>query len=295
MSRKKVVILVLIIGGLFLLSGCSIPVDPDTGRYAEISMTTTFEEMRTSEGIFEAVFVYPVAMAINWVAQFFPPEIAAGIAVMLVVAVINIVVLMLTFKANLQQQKMTEIQPEIAKITKKYEGKTDENAKMRQAQEMQALYKKYDINVFGTLLSTFIQFPVLIAVYQAVQRSSVVVNGNFLGLSLQTTPLNGIMTAQWGYLILFLIMLLAQFASLKMPTYLANREAKLEAEKHHRKFEPVKQAGGNMMYTMMLVMMVLAITWPAAMTFYWIISSLITIAKTIVIKKIMKKQKQQTA
>lgn len=295
MSRKKILWLLLIVGTLFLLSGCTIPTDPTTGRYVEIGATTTFGEMMSNEGVFSAIFVYPVAMAINWIAPFFPKEIGAGLAIMIVVAIINIAVLALTFKSNLQQQKMTEIQPEITKITKKYEGKTDEASKMRQAQETQAIYKKYDINIFGTLLSTFIQFPVLIAVYQAVQRSSVVLYGEFLGLSLETTPLAGITSGQWGYILLFTVMLITQIGSLKIPTFLANRDARKEAELHHRKFEPVKQAGGNMMYIMMIVMMVLAISWPAAMTFYWIISSIITIAKTIVVKQIMKRQKAQAA
>ena len=73
---------------------------------------------------------------------------------------------------------MQLIQPEINKIQRKYEGKDDDASKMRQAQELQNLYKKYGINPFGTILITFIQFPIIIAMYQAVQRSYAVTTGS---------------------------------------------------------------------------------------------------------------------
>lgn len=293
-NKKKILIVLMLIGFLFLTTGCTIPTD-ESGKYIQITSDTTFQSMINSEGWFSALFVYPLAKAINILTPLFPSSIGVALSIALVTAGINIIILLLTFKSNVQQQRMTEIQPEINRITKKYEGKTDEQSKMRQAQEMQALYKKYDINIFGTLLTTFIQFPVLIAVYQAVQRSQAVATGSFLGMSLEVSPMSGVMDGQWGFLILFLVMLAAQFGSMKLPQFLANHQAKKEAEKHHRKYVPTKQAGGNMMYGMMAVIMVLAVTWPAAMTIYWIISSLVQIAKTLIVRKITQKSSTKTA
>jgi YidC/Oxa1 family membrane protein insertase len=56
---------------------------------------------------------------------------------------------------------------------------------MRQATEMQALYKKYNVNPASSILVTFLQFPVIMAIYMAVQRSYAVATGSFMGMDLQ--------------------------------------------------------------------------------------------------------------
>ena len=47
----------------------------------------------------------------------------------------------------MNQQKMSLLQPELAKLQEKYpDSKTNRSQQMRLAQEQQALYKKYTIN-----------------------------------------------------------------------------------------------------------------------------------------------------
>ena len=48
---------------------------------------------------------------------------------------------------------MQLIQPELEKIQRKYEGRDDDTSKMRQAAEMQALYKKYFPNGAGSIFT----------------------------------------------------------------------------------------------------------------------------------------------
>ena len=87
---------------------------------------------------------------------------------------------------------MQALQPEMQKIQAKYAGRTDDRAKMMQAQEMQALYSKYKINPFGTILVTFIQFPVILGMYQATMRAYSVVTGSFIGIDLTKSPIEGL-------------------------------------------------------------------------------------------------------
>lgn len=58
----------------------------------------------------------------------------------------------------MSNQKMQEIQPELQKIQNKYKGKTDQQSQMRMYQETQALYQKYDIHPFGTMLVTLFNY-----------------------------------------------------------------------------------------------------------------------------------------
>ena len=84
------------------------------------------------------------------------------------------------------------IQPEMTRIQNKYEGKTDQNSKMRMANEMQELYAKHNVNPFSSIIGMLVQFPVIIAIYYAVQRADIVVRGTFMGVDLTQTPLEGL-------------------------------------------------------------------------------------------------------
>lgn len=282
-NRKKLLILLLVIGALFLLSGCTAPTD-ENGKIVQITTDTTFSQIFESESWFNALFVYPLAQAINYLT----PKIGVAGGIATVTFVVQAVVLLLTLKSTVATQQMQMLQPEMNRIQKKYEGKTDDASKMRQAQEMQNLYKKYNINPLGTLLTAFIQFPIIIAIYQSVQRSAAVATGSMdiFGnvIHFEMTPWEGIMSGQFIYLIVFLIMAVLYFLSMQIPMLITKQKAKKEAEKHHRKPEDTKNPMGNMMYYMMIPILVLSIMWPTGMTIYWIISSLVIILRTLLVQ-----------
>ncbi|MEG0176747.1 membrane protein insertase YidC [Anaerorhabdus sp.] len=284
-KNKKIILLVGILAALFLLSGCTVPMvkDPETGKEIVklITTSTTFSEIFGSESWFSALFVYPLSQAINYMT----PVIGVAAAISVVTVGINVITMALTIKSTVASQRMQQLQPEMDKITKKYEGKTDDRSKMAQAQEMQNLYKKFNINPFSMLLTTFLQFPIIIAIYQSVQRAQAVAHGSFLGLSLEKTPWSGIMNGEWTYLLLFAFMLICQFGSMYLPQFLAKQKAKKDADKAGKRYVPVSNKANNMMYYMMVPIMVLSIMWPAAMTIYWAISSLTMVAKTLIVQK----------
>ena len=63
----------------------------------------------------------------------------------------------------LQSEMMKQASPELERIRKKYEGKTDEASLMRQNQEMLMVYKKYNFNPLSSCLVSFIQLPLFFA------------------------------------------------------------------------------------------------------------------------------------
>jgi len=286
-NRKKLIFLLMIIAALFLLSGCSIPTEelPDGTEVIKlITSETTFKSIMDTESWFDAFFVYPMAKAINIMT----PKMGVAAAIAVVTIVVNVIVLLFTLKSSIANQRMQEMQPEMQKIQKKYEGKTDEASQMKQSQEMMALYKKYDVNPLGAILPTFLQMPILFAIYHSVQRAEVVKAGTFLGMSLNQTPWDGLKNGEFLYVALFVVMFIAQFASMKLPQFLAEHKAKKEAEAQHRKYVKPENSANNMMYSMMLVIMIMAVMWPAAMTLYWTISSLVNIAKTLLVQLLIK-------
>ena len=163
---------------------------------------------------------------------------------------------------------------------------------LRMAQEMQNLYSKNHINPMSSFIGLFIQFPILIAMYMACQRAEAVAKGSFFGISLEPTPLAGITGGQWVYAVFFLLMLGIQLSSIMIPQWLAKRRAKKEAELHHRPYRPTPNPMGNTMYFMMIFIFVLAINWPTAMTFYWIVSGIVKIVKAVIVDAIANRKKE---
>lgn len=161
------------------------------------------------------------------------------------------------------------------------------------AQETQALYKKYDINPLSTILVTFLQFPIIMAMYMAVHRSWAVQSGTFLGMNLQTTPLNGMKLLLQGdmgglpYLFLFIFMGACQFLAMKLPQMIQKKKAEEEAAKHHRKPAEPSTQNQVMQYYMVGMILVFGLMWPSAMSLYWAINSLVTIGKTLIVQKII--------
>ncbi|NCB32267.1 MAG: membrane protein insertase YidC [Erysipelotrichia bacterium] len=293
-STKKILALsAVVVIAAVVLSGCSAPqvTNADGTKSVKlIEMTTTFKETMSSENWFNAIFVWPLAQVLNYLQ----PHIGVVGAIALLTIVVNLILMFATLKSTIASQQMQLLQPELDRITRKYEGRTDDASKMKQANEMQALYKKYNVNPFSMILVTFLQFPIIIAMYNAVQRASAIKYASFLGLSLETTPWAGITSGQYLYILIFVLMGVSQFFSMMTPQILAKKKAKEEAEKHHRKPEESKSAGQSkmMQYYMMAMILVFGLMWPTAMSIYWTIYSLVTIAKTLLVQKIIDKKKE---
>lgn len=238
-----------------------------------------------SEGWFN-IIVWPIAQLINVVASFSD----AGIGIIVVTVLVNFGTAAMSIKQQVATQKMQMIQPEQTRIQAKYQGKTDQASKMRQAQELQALYKKHDINPMGSIVTMFIQLPIILAIYQAVMRADAVYQGKFIGIDLVKTPMEGIKNGSIPVIIIFLLMIAFQFISLKLPQYLAKKRKENSNIKTKEYAEPPKKGGMqgsmNMMMYMSIGMIVFfAINWPLGMSFYWLVSAFTRIVQNLVIQK----------
>lgn len=272
----------LAIGMLLLLSACTNVIDPTTHLiYPEkiITLSTTIGSIFDSESWFTAIFIYPLAQAINYLAQY----VGVFFSITLVTIAIKLFTLSFTIKSTVASQKMQMINPELKRIQDKYAGKTDNQSKMAMGQEMNSLYQKHNINPFGAILIMFIQFPVIIAMYQAVQRADAVVNGSFFGSSLQLTPLGAFNEGVYIFMVIFVLMGIFQFLSMKLPMWLQKWNNPVKEKKYANE----KKAGPNMevmMYSSIGMIMFLAINWPTAMSLYWLVTSIAQVAQTVFIQ-----------
>jgi len=288
MNKKRIFIIVSIFAMLFVLTACTVPTNAD-GTIKLIYLDTPWQET-FQEDIFQAILAWPLAQAINWLSV---QTGSVGLGVAVVTIVLNAIILAFTFKSNVAMQKMQQLQPELQKIQKKYEGKTDQMSKQKQAQEMQLLYQKNGVNPLSSLAASFIQLPVLFAMFSAVRRSAAVAYGTFMGVSLSTTPKEGFTTGNAVVIGLYVLMILLQFASIRLPQYLAERKAKKEAEAHHKHYEKPKNSNALMTYGMLIFISFIMLSWQSAMSLYYCIFSLINIGKTLFIEYMNNKKQKE--
>lgn len=285
---KKILTVSAIVAVAVTMAGCSVPRDAD-GNIILIERSTTFSETMDNENWFSAIFVWPLAQLINILT----PHVGVAGAIAVVTIVINGILALLTLKSTVAQQEMQLIQPELEKIQRKYEGREDDVSKNRMAQEVANLYAKHNINPMGTMLVTFIQFPIIMAMYMAVERAYAVAKGTFMGLSLSLTPLQGLRKGMWLYLVIFVVMGFCQFLSMYTPQYLSKKRAEKEAAKHHRRADTSTNKQSKMMQIYMMAMvLIFGLMWPTAMTVYWTINSLVNVAKTFLVQKYIDRQNE---
>ena len=291
---KKLLALMAIVTIVVTATGCTAPKDAN-GHIILISESTTFGEIFQTENWFSALFVWPL----SWVLNKLAPVITVGGAIAIVTVVVNGLLAVFTLKSQMGMQRMQMLQPELNKIQRKYEGRDDQASKMRMAQEQQQLMKKYDVNPGSVMLVQFIQLPIIIAMFMAIQRAEAVVNGTFLGMNLQVKPSEAFGLLFKGdlsglpYIILFLLMAVTQVILVLLPMYFQKKKAAAEAEKHHRKPEPTNNQ--NVMMQMYMTVMVLAfgLMWQSGMSLFWFIRNIVDIIKTIIVQNIMANNSQK--
>ena len=268
---------------LFALTACTRVVDSEGIIIPEkiITLSTQIGDILADESWFSAFFVFPISQAINFIAKY----TGVILSIIIVTILIKLLTLSFTIKSTVASQKMQMINPELKKVQDKYAGKTDNESKMRMGQEMNAIYAKHQINPFGAILVMFIQFPVIIAMYQAVQRADAVVNGSVMGNSLQISPMASITQGVWIFMAIYILMGVFQFISMKLPQYLQKKTAPVKEKAYANK--ETKKSGPNMevmMYTSIGMIMVLAINWPTAMSLYWLVTAIAQVAQTVFIQ-----------
>lgn len=298
---------------------CLTTVQGNYGIYGPNKEVVTLEAKSYNDawgkGFFEGLLVWPIGAFIDVLAQGFGYQVGTGIgenasgtptngvpqllAILVVTVVIRLFMVLVTFKQTMGNAKMTELQPEIAKIQAKYpNANTNKYEKQRMAEEMQKIYKKNKINPFSTILVLIIQFPIFICVWGALSGSAVLTNGQFLGLrlgeSISSVLFNGTnWTAAGNYgavtaLFLFILMGVAQTISMLLPQWMQKAKAKKVAKLGKN---PAQKSQDNKMkwvtYIMLIMIIIMGFSLVSAMGVYWLVGALFSIAQTLITQKII--------
>lgn len=138
----------------------------------------------------------PATLFLDWLANVFGGSY--GVAIIIVTIITRLLMMPssinMTKNSMISQAKMKIAQPEIDEIKAEIEATSDAQEQTALNQELMAVYKKYDIDMFGGLsgcLPLVIQMPIISAVYAAIRSSQEIRTSNFLGINLgeQSIPL----------------------------------------------------------------------------------------------------------
>lgn len=259
-------------------------------------------------GPLSGLLVFPIGWSLDALTSGMMGGLGEGWAQLMAIFIVTLVVrgimLAATFKQTSASTRMQTLQPEIAKIQAKYpNANTNRYEKQRMAEEMSRLYKKNKINPLSSLLIMFIQFPIFICVWGAMQGSAYLSTGSFLGLHLSDS-ISSVLTnwSNWGdpssgvwtAFTLFLLMSIAQIVAMLLPQWIAKKKQK-KVQKLGR--NPAQKSQSNKMkwftYIMLVLIIIMGFSLASAMGVYWFIGALISIGQTLITNAVANKRQSQ--
>lgn len=270
---KKYLKVFALVAFVFLLAGCAQNIDSSTGKLIADRAINAQTPWSLDAGIFDFILTIPMAKGILFISDM-TGNVAWGVVGLTII--INLITLPIMIKSTVSSQKMQLLQPELEKVQRKYAGRKDQASQMRQSAEMQALYKKNDVSMMSSF-ATFLTLPIMLAVWQAVQRIEILYEATLFGLNLGVTPMSAITAGQWGYLVIVLIVGITQYFAIEINNIMLKRSPRYKATKQQKSMKTM-----NIVMTAMIVWF--ALSMPTAMSLYWITTSIVTIVRTIYIQ-----------
>jgi YidC/Oxa1 family membrane protein insertase len=204
-----------------------------------------------------------------------------GLAVIIVTVIVKLAIMPLNISALRTSRAMQAIQPEFKRVQEQY--KDDKEA---QAKETFALYKKYDLHPFASMLATFIQLPIIIALYIVFRHESAGIDPTILYPFVHVPPVIstlflGFFTLTAHNIILSVIAAAAQFvqAYYAMPIP-AMKEGASASEQFNRSMAI------NMRFMLPILIGVVAYASSGAIALYFITTSIITVGQELLIRRL---------
>lgn len=189
-----------------------------------------------------------------------------GLAIIVFTILFRLILLPLTLrqqKSMIESQvKMAAIQPVATEIQAEMKTVENETEKQALSMELMELYRENDISMTGQLssgcLPLLLQMPIFVAMLQVLRQSPAIAQASFLGVNLgETSIVLGVVTA-------FIYLLQMRLSMANLP-------------------QEQRQATGATMYITPVMMGFLAISGPAGIALYWMISGLFGIVQQLFI------------
>ncbi len=265
----------------------------------------TWGEAFTQYGFLEGLLVWPIGWMVNYFDSSFV-SLGTGwsefFAILVVTLIVRSVIVLTSIATNSSQNKMTAIQPEIDALKAKYpNAETNKEEKAEMSKETMVIYKKHKIHPLMPLLLLVVQLPLFICVWSALQGSAELSSGNFFGIDLTTSMSNAMLGSSTNSTIytqvlaitMFVVMSVAQVLSMLLPQTFQSWKSK-KFVNATAKVQPSSQNFAKYMSLGMgVVVIIMGISLPAAMSMYWFFGAIMSIIQTLVTEYFAKRKRHK--
>ena len=227
-----------------------------------------FTPLKQYEGLWTSIFVKPLAWLIIKIGAAVKNY---GLALIITCLILRIILYPFTRKTAIQSELIKKAQPELNKLEKKYENKTSTEDQNKKAQEMMLIYQKYKINPLSGCLLAFIQLPLLLAFYEAINRTPAIFEDKFLFFELGKTPWIGIKNGEYVYILLVILIFVATLFSFRKTMKDQTNNTAMNMKKT--------------LYFMLAIITYSSFTLASAVGIYWITSNVFTILQNYLVER----------
>lgn len=237
--------------------------------------------------LFNEIIFRPLLNLLVFVFNILPGD-DLGVAIIGVTLLIRFILYPLSYKALKSQKKLADLQPQLKEIQDKH--KKDKQA---QSRAVMSFYKENGVNPFAGCVPFIIQLPILIGLYRVFLIE--LTPENLTGLySFVATPQNidliflGFINLAQPSALLAVLTGFAQFLQSKVTfSQRKNIGASQSGSGATRDFQNIM--GKQMTYVLPVVMVFIALSFPAGLALYWFVTTLFSFVQQYVINRKMKK------
>ena len=247
---------------------------------------------------FYALFVWPAAAIVTlflWATKNWWGGLNAFLAIFLLLLFIRLLTMAISLKSTLQNEKMSEIQGEVAEINAKYKDAKDAQSKQMKQQEIMALYNKNNVKPFAAFEQMFLTLPIFLIIYRVVTivrpiKVTVLFNIWNFAASPLTQIFSNFTSGGWTYIFFLILVVASQIFSMKMPQLFAkkrNRNAASTSDAGKKQYKKTQRTQNIFMIVMCVIVAFSAV----GVGVYWFLNSLFTVAQAWIMHIIITKKK----
>jgi YidC/Oxa1 family membrane protein insertase len=211
-----------------------------------------------------------------------------GVAIIILTIIIRFVLLPVFYKSAKDQTLIQKITPKIKELQK-----THKDDKERQVKEIMAVYKEHKVNPFSGFILMIIQLPILIALYSVFWRgfSPEILSKLYSFVSAPDPVLHsflGLFNLYEKNIVLVLIAAVAQYIQSKLLMSVVKNNK--QSDKNKGEMSVAEKVSKQMVLIGPFLTFAILYSLPAAVSLYWLTTSVFSVIQQIVINKKINKQ-----
>lgn len=246
---KKYMLTGTLLSAVLFLSGC-MRFDQETGA----------PQGFLSEIVYDFLII-PLDQFLNFLGEFLGNY---GLAIIVFTLLFRLILLPLTLRQQKgiieSQIKMSAIQPVTQEIQAELKATDDPQEQQALNMELMEIYRENDVNIGGQLsagcLPLLLQMPIFVAMFQVLRRSNEIANASFMGMEL-------------GERSIILAVITGAIYLLQSRMMIKNMPEEQQA------------TAGTTMYITPVMMFMFAVSGPAGIGLYWLVSGVFTIGQQL--------------